>query len=163
ATTATIAGSVTRLPAHIAESRPRERQPRTGASGMSSTHIDAAEISAGLPAELRPYWNVESIPIPRDKDSGVRALWEAAKILLPVIRVIDRVMIVVSPSPFQINLGTGQLVYSPRADVLSSCVERIVFLDVGRMLPYKYPAQVAIALEELVHVVLNIKDDRLVR
>jgi hypothetical protein len=143
---------------------PRDHQtPQSDEDTMNGDYLSPADIRAGLPAELQAFWGIESAPIHRDASAIVQALWDAARILLPVMRSKERVIIVMAASPFQLNLGTGMLTFTPHEHIWSSCLEHFIFLDVPRLIPLKYPAKVAGVLEELVHVVFNIADEHLVK
>ena len=126
-----------------------------------SINITVTEIMDGFPSELRPFLLVEVCPLTRSFFSIIRALWEAAKIIQPTIRVLRQVNIIISVSPFGLNLLGGQLLYTTKPEVINACFNDLIFLDCNKMIHHPFEIQVTCILEELVHTFYNVSDEKL--
>ena len=67
-----------------------------------------------------------------------------------------------STSPFKLNIPTGELIYTPRNEVINACLNDMIFVDFNKMIREKQQIQVACILEELVHILMNVSDEKLV-
>ena len=60
-----------------------------------------------------------------------------------------------------ISLGSGLLSYNPKPEVINAAVENFLFMDVAEMLPLPHQLQVACMMEEFVHGLMHVQDERL--
>lgn len=130
-------------------------------SGAAST---AAVLTASLPTRLRPFVLIDSAAMsPATAAEVALSLGEAAGLIASVIRPDRTCNMVFGTSPFRLNLGNGNLVFTPLDHVVQARVNSIIFIDIEKLLTYKPPYRVAMLLEELVHVLMHVEDELYVR
>ena len=130
---------------------------------MTTEIISVAEIKNGLLEGIKAYITIESLPLPRTFQPVVEAFWEAARKIHPALRIPKRVVVVFATTPFRLTLSNGELSFALSAGVVNACVEDMIFLDCNQIRSYDFSVQVASILEELVHVLMNIGDEVLVK
>lgn len=137
--------------------------PGTDEAGTDWT-CSGNDLEAGLPEILRSIVRVGSIPLCPDEFAAVsEALWLAASTIVGVISVPRPASITVARAPFTVMLGNGVLRFDPAPTTAHACVNDLIFIDVARLLQDKPAIRVACILEELVHVLLNVRDEELVK
>lgn len=124
--------------------------------------ITASEIESGIPQQYRCYFLVSSANLNRECLPVVESLWEAVRAFAPAARLSSPTQIVLDTRPFRITLNSGVLEYHPREETISAAIEHFVFLDVGRLLPLQRSLQVACIVEEFVHALMHVGDEKLV-
>ena len=148
---------------HLLPSAPRADEAGEESTMNVTDTITVAEIEQGIPESIRPFLAIDAVPIPRSSHSIIEAFWEATKRIEKIIRIRRRTNIILAKAPFIVNLSIGQLVYTPKnKDVINVHVEDIIFLDIEKMLPYRFQIQVACILEEFAHALMNVSDEAVV-
>jgi len=125
----------------------------------TESKITAADIQQGLPTPIRAFLLVDSAELPESMRPIVKAFWEAAQLIQDTARVEQSVNVIFSTAPFSLNISTGKLVYTPREDVINAYVNNVIFLDCNKLAKVPYEFMVVAILEELVHVVMRVKDE----
>jgi hypothetical protein len=131
---------------------------------MQAPRIQAQDIVNGLSPLMQNFLAIESQTFPARLQPMMQAFWEATRLIEASTRIRKKVFAVFSISPFNINLPLGaqlSLVIPP--DIVSIHVEDTIYYDCRRIDQYEYRLQVAIFLEELVHVFMNVSDEDLVK
>lgn len=124
----------------------------------------AARLQEALPEPLRPFVRVESAPMSQALlDQVADCFAEAGRLLYGVIRPNRVCKVVFAVSPFQLNVGLGNLTFTPLPDTVHATIESMVFIDVPRLVSYRPNFRVASLLEELVHAMMGVKDEGFVK
>ena len=122
-----------------------------------------ADLRAGIPEEARGHFRfVVNAPIPF-LPYAFEAFHKAVAAILPSVRLTMPVTVVFGNIPFQVPAQGAHLVLTPTGDSINMQIENLVFLDVIKMSQYPANIQVAAVLEELVHAMMNIPDEVLVK
>lgn len=126
--------------------------------------ITERDFNDAVPASLRAYVHVASIPLPGVCIGLLDAFRTAMSSLENKVRVVRPLEVIVAKAPFNIVLGNGTLTYTPKTkDVINVHIDdRIILLDAEKMLPLPKALQVACILEEFAHAIMNISDEGLV-
>ena len=124
--------------------------------------ITDSEIEAGILPQNRRFFQVTAGPIPRSMIGLIEAFWKAITAISPAVRFTRSVHVIFGTAPFSLALGSGELRYTPKDDVLNVCIEHIIFLDCNKMIGLHPDIQVACILEELAHGLMSISDEHLV-
>lgn len=126
--------------------------------------ITASAIHRKVPEPLRSFLAIDSIPLQASYEPVVEAFRVAAKKISPMVRVRKRVYVLFGKAPFCLNLSYGEFRYTPKSGaVINVHLENMVLLDCEKMMHYKFQIQVVSILEELLHTLMNICDEVLVR
>lgn len=123
--------------------------------------ITTPEIEAGIPERLRWCFLVSSANLNRVCLPVVQAFWEAVHVFAPAARLSSPAQVILATRPFRITLGSGTLEYHPKDETINAAIEHLVFLDVGRLLPLAHELRVACIVEEFVHALMHVSDERL--
>lgn len=123
--------------------------------------ITNAKIKDGLPLELQPYIIISQSSLPLIFEPIVKALWDAAKIINPIIFTPRSIDIIFGVNQFNINMSSGVMSYIPKNEVINVFFKDMIFINCDKMLLHPYPIQVVCILEEFVHAFLNIKDEQI--
>ncbi len=130
-----------------------------------SNGITATDIRDGIKDEYRAFFRV-SCATPLDRAAVmpiVEAFWCSTELICPRARTLPTVCVIFAPAPFTISLENGVLTFAPRPEVVNVVVDNIIFLDTDKMITIPQPELVSYILEELVHTIFNIKDERLAK
>jgi hypothetical protein len=125
--------------------------------------IDSEFLASGLPSRWQHHVAVCSPAIPEEHVHIAWAFWEAASRLDPCINHPKRLVAIFGEHPFMTNVGNGILTFSKVPDAVNAYVEGFAFFDIPRMLNYAPKLIVATILEELVHCMMNVRDEVLVK
>lgn len=123
--------------------------------------ITTAEIKAGIPEPLHWCFLVSSANLNRICFLVIQAFWEAVRVFSPAARLSSPAQVILATRPFRITLGSGTLEYHPKDEVINAAIEHFVFLDVGRLLQLRHELRVACIVEEFVHALMHVSDERL--
>ena len=130
---------------------------------ISNNMITHTEIKDGIPEDVRQYFDVGSVPLPREHfETMVNAFHKAINLFIPKIRIRKRIGLYFAKNPFKISIPNGVLSYeSSNEEIIANTVEDMIFIECERTAKYNYNIQVAIFLEELVHALMNVQDEEL--
>jgi hypothetical protein len=92
----------------------------------------------------------------------VEAFWLSTKLIAPTIQITKLANVMFAANPFVVQLATGKLIYETEEGVINAYLNNIIFIDCNKLSALDYPFQVVCILEELVHVLMNVKDEDLV-
>ncbi len=127
----------------------------------NKSEITATDIKKLLPPEFLYVLKIVAPPLPQYFEPVISAFCIAANKIISVAMIRRPITIVFGKSPFNISLTSGDLSYHPRIDVINACIENFVFIDCAKILPMPLEIQIATILEELVHAIMNVSDERL--
>ncbi len=126
------------------------------------TFITARDISAKIPDDTRCFLPISSANLLLAMNDSVNALLEAIDIVTGKVKLNQRVHIIIGTSPFTIALSNGVFSYSTQTQTIHANVENFIFLDFNKINQHPHQLKVACILEELVHALMNVKDENLV-
>jgi hypothetical protein len=108
------------------------------------------------------YW-LKPPPLLEGAWPVIQAFWAAVSAILPSIRLTNPVHVIFAKSPFSIDLGNSNFTFTINGDTVNMHMDNFVFIDVVKTSAYTRNLQVAAILEELVHAMMNIPDEVLVK
>lgn len=120
--------------------------------------ISDQEIYAEIPLEWRFF--VAIYPkVLRSAMPVVRSLHSAISIIASISKPTKKCVVIIGRSPFQVDVGIGDLQFTSAARTVNGYVENLIFIDVEKTSALAESVRVATILEEFVHVLMNISDE----
>lgn len=127
---------------------------------MAST-ISPADITAGIPGAHREMFLVTAGELQPVCMPVIEAFWEAVRHFAPAVRKGRIAHVVFGEAPFHLSMPSGTLSFSPPPQVINAAIEHLIFLDIRKMLPLPRGLQVACIVEEFVHAIMHVSDERI--
>jgi hypothetical protein len=122
----------------------------------------ASDFERGL-GEYSAFFLFHILSLPSSEQQIVDAFCESAILVSRAIRMNQRIEVTFGTTPFTIVEGAGTLRVNLHNPIINSTFGDFIFLDWQKMKSLKYEAIVGTILEELVHSLMNVKDERLAR
>jgi hypothetical protein len=117
-----------------------------------------------IPAHLQPYFELRHNEIPVDHLSIFNSIAEALTAIDGRININKKYTIILDKSPFELSVcGTNELTCKTDNDTICLVVGDMIFLDYLKLSSRPPQEKIAIILEELVHAVMNVADETLVK
>jgi hypothetical protein len=123
--------------------------------------ITMLTFRAVIPARLQPYLNVWTPGLEEYYRPVVDAFRVAVESIEPVVRRPALWFITFATSPCRMQFPTGILTFERATESINTTIENIALIDVKEVLQMEHPFRVVAILAELVHLLLNVKDETL--
>jgi hypothetical protein len=130
---------------------------------MRNGIIAVQEIESGLPDKVRGHLLVEAATLFEGARPVIQSFWMAVGAILPSVRLTTPVHVLFSTNPFDVNLGNSRFTFTCNGAAVNMHMENFIFIDTVKTAAYPRNLQVAAILEELVHAMMNISDEVLVK
>lgn len=125
--------------------------------------LDSTYIYQKLPMETRPFFKIEMAEIPEEYVYLLDNIAQSIQTISQFIHLNKTVNVIVGSFPLELSMSNSVLSVQILEPALHIAIENFVFLDLNVMLSLPSPLQKACALEELAHVLMNIRDEHLVK
>lgn len=125
--------------------------------------LDSAYIYQQIPAEISPFFKIEMAEIQKKYTHLLDNIAQSIQTISQFVHLNKTVNVIISSRPFELQLQNATLSVQIFEPVLHVAIENFVFLDLNMMLSLPSSLQKACALEELAHVLMNIRDEYLVK
>lgn len=117
-----------------------------------------------IPSDLQPFLVLHCPDLSKIPWQITKAITTAIEAIDDKIRIDKKYLIILDKSPFSLSvLDTNFLTCILDNEVISLTMENIVFLDYLKLQCRPPEQTAAIVLEELVHCLMNVKDENLVK
>ena len=117
-----------------------------------------------IPSHLQPFLTLHCLELPLNSWKILNALNDAIKAIDGKIRIDKKYRIILGRPPLSVPVGdTNSLTCILDNDVIGLTMENIIFLDCLKLQCQPPQQTVAIILEELVHCLMNVADENLVK
>lgn len=124
--------------------------------------LNSDYIYQQLPIEIRPFFKIEMLEIPVEYTYLLDNIAQAIITINRFVHLNKTVALFVAVNPFQLELKGVRLSAQLFQPAVHQYVENLIFLDLNKMIGLPDHLQRATYLEELAHVLMNVKDERLV-
>ncbi|MYZ42093.1 hypothetical protein [Schauerella aestuarii] len=124
-------------------------------------HLDPSYISANIDERFRPFFLISAADIPIAMKDTIDSLCVAVNLFGERVRFRVAKHLVVGGSPFNIELASGSLLYTPKKETIHVNIEEYIFLDVNKAQALSKNIRIATFVEEFVHAFMNITDEDL--
>jgi len=112
--------------------------------------------------DLRRYLIVHCEELPDDYAGIVDAFREASNRIWSALTRPEIGMIAFGRPPIKVHLGSGLLEFTPKGYTVHVNIERMIFINMDMLVKFKHLLKVAMLLEELAQLYLDIGDEQLV-
>jgi len=130
---------------------------------MGEGIITVQEIESGLPDKAQGHLLIEAATLLEGARPVIQSFWLAVGAILPSVRLTTPVHVIFATSPFDLNLGNCRFTFTFNEAAVNMHMDNFIFIDVVKTAAYPRNLQVASILEELVHAMMNISDEILVK
>jgi hypothetical protein len=125
--------------------------------------LTAEMIRGGLPEEVRHFFSIYvDQGVGDEYIEQIELFWVGVKRFMPAPRYWRQFeCLFFSKRPFFHPSSTGVFGFHPPDRVIHAAFETMIFFDLAAMRRHPKDFQVATVIEELVHVILNVLDEKL--
>lgn len=123
--------------------------------------ISATNIILGIPEQWRPTFGIVECKLSPKYKPVIESLWIAIKLFASISRLSTKCKIILGKSPFIVELGANGKLTFTSDDAINIAIENLIFIDVKKLLPLKPRIRVATIIEEFVHALMDVEDERL--
>ncbi|MDA3979010.1 hypothetical protein [Gallibacterium sp. AGMB14963] len=125
--------------------------------------LDSTYIYQKLPMETRPFFKIEMAEISEKHAHLLDNIAQSIQTISQFVHLNKTVNVIVGSCPFELSMSNSVLSVQILEPALHIAIENFVFLDLNVMLSLPSPLQKACVMEELAHVLMNIRDEHLVK
>ena len=125
--------------------------------------LNSAYLYQQIPVEIRPFFKIEMADIPSQYANLLDNIAQAIRAIIPFVLLNKTVNVVVGTQPFELQLQHATLSVRLFPPTLHMAIENFAFLDLNHMIGLPDALQRACVLEELTHVLMNVKDEHIVK
>lgn len=112
--------------------------------------------------EIRPFFKIVMADIPSQYANLLDNIAQAIRTIIPFVHLNKTMNVVVGTQPFEFPAGGARLSARLSPQALHMAIENFAFLDLNHLIGLPDALQRACVLEELTHVLMNVKDEHLV-
>jgi hypothetical protein len=127
-----------------------------------SEQIPKLEIEKKL-GEYSPFFGLNILTLPESAQNIVEAFCYSASLVCKAVRINRRVTVTFGVPPFKIVSGQDSLIIDLKEPTINVTFGDFVFLDCLKMQSMPHWAIVTAILEELVHSLMNVNDERVAK
>lgn len=125
--------------------------------------LNSAYICQQIPMEIRPFFKIEMAEISEKNAHLLDNIAQSIQTISQFVHLNKTVNVIVGSCPFELSMSNSVLSVQILEPALHIAIENFVFLDLNVMLSLPPSLQKACAVEELAHVLMNIRDEHLVK